>query len=360
MGKNSTSASAGGYPGMRNGLAKAAFALVLGIAVYLPASGATPGEKQVHKTAQQYIKQFRSGVEFNKAEPVASLLVGGRLDKSTLGMLAKELAQGTEPVRENVVALLEQLGLALDSPRDDKFRIIRDHGIMRVLLVEGFAKPDAARNAAASALRHRCLPSDLAAFNDIYVKSLAQHKGDYVYLAAKAKTIQARTSVDELAKLPEFKENPDILEIVRLAQAALGNTAVEDEYINAVADAHKNAPPAPKNRYYDEGPALDGSAVAARLETMGLIGTRRSLLVACSYLRSPLKSYVPEVSEASIRTAALDAIRYNYPDERVLFEPRSVAEWRAAEQFCTQHIGAVFDGPTPDIPPPQIFPTRTQ
>jgi hypothetical protein len=339
-------------------IARSGIVFFLGSAILMPAMGATPGGTPVHTTAQQYITQFRSGVAFNSSQPVSGLVIGGRIDKATLSMLAKELAQGPTPVRSSIVALLEQVGLALDPPRDDKFRIIRNHGVIRTLIVEGFAKPDAARLAAANMLRKRCTPSDLAAFNDVYVKSLEQSTGQYLYLAGKAKTTQARPFVDRIAALPAYRENPDFLDIARITQAALGNTAIEDEYINALREAQKNMPPAPKNQYYDEGPALDGSAVAKRFEPLGLIGTRRSLLVACSFLRSPLKSYVPTVSEAPVRFAALDAIRYNFPDERVLFEPSNVTEWAAAERFCTEHLGAVFDGPTPDLPRHTIFPTN--
>jgi hypothetical protein len=343
---------------MKKRICRNGFAFLLGIAVFLSANGASQGGTQVQQLAQRYIIQFRGGVNFNSSDPVSNFVVGGRIDKVALSMLAKELAQGTEPVRVNVVKLLEQIGLALDTPRDDKFRIIRDHDVMRILIVEGVAKRDAAKEEALDILRHSCKPSDLAAFHDIYLKSLEQPKGEYLFLAAKAKTTRARPWVDRIATLPAYRENPDILEVARFAQAALGNTAVEDEYINALHEAQKNIPPAPKNRYYDEGPAFDGSEVAKRFDALGMIGTRRSLLVACSYLRSTLKSYVPTVSETPVRFAALDAIRYNFPDERVLFEPQNVTQWAAAERFCTEHLGAVFDGPTPDLPRHQIFPTR--
>lgn len=61
------------------------------------------------------------------------------------------------------------------------------------------------------------------------------------------------------------------------------------------------------------------------------IGTCRSLQVACSYLRSPLKRYVPGVHEESVRDFALSAIGYNFPDERVLFGATSLSEWTAAD-----------------------------
>jgi hypothetical protein len=273
--------------------------------------------------------------------------------------LTKELAAGTPKVRENIVRLLEKIGLDLDLPVPNKFPIIRDRSVIRSLLVEGFAKDDSASSAAAGILRHRCKPSDLAAFNDIYIESLRQANGDYLYLAAKAKTMQAAPFVDNLARLPEWQAHENGFTIVKIAQAALGNTVVEDEFIRATYDAEQNAPPAPRNRFYDAGAAKDGRAVAERLSSLGLIGTRRSLLVVCTYLRSPLKTYVPNIKERSIRYDALDALRYNFPDERVLYRPTKSAEWAEAELFCSQNLGAVFEGPTPDLPPDRLYPRHS-
>jgi hypothetical protein len=81
-------------------------------------------------------------------------------------------------------------------------------------------------------------------------------------------------------------------------------------------------------------------------------------LIVCGYLRSALKSYIHDVSEKSVRYTALNALLYNYPDERVLTDPRNTADWRAAEEFCIKNLGAVFDGPTPEITPDQAYPTN--
>ncbi|MYN18398.1 hypothetical protein GTP81_16730 [Rugamonas sp. FT107W] len=270
----------------------------------------------------------------------------------------KELATGSTDVRENIVRQLETLGLEMDVPAPDKFAVIRDHSIMRALAVGGFAKDDAAADRAAQILLDRCTPSDLAAFAPIYTASLRQLKGDYLRIAAKAKTVEARQFVEKMALQAKWRDQPERRQAIRLTQAALGNTRIENEFIDAAVQAERSAPPAPRNRFYNVGTARDGTELAERLQSLGRIGTRRSLLAACGYLRSPLKSYVRDVSERSVRYAALDALLYNYPDERLLHGPKDHAGWIAAEQFCTRNLGAVFDGPTPDLPPDQPYPTR--
>jgi hypothetical protein len=312
----------------------------------------------VQKTAQQFILDFQRGARFSSSEPLDGLAPNKRVVPATLFLLSRELASGTSQVREEIVRLLEKLGLYLDSPEADKIAIIRDRSIIRMLLVQGFAKDDPASNIAAGIVRDQCKPADLAFFNELYLKSLRQSNGDYLYLVAKAKTQQALPLVENLTKLPVWQAHENDFVIVKIAQAALGNTKIEDEFIDALNAEEAALPPAPPNRFYDVGDAKDGRKLAEKFGPLGFIGTNRSLAVLCSYLRSPLKTYVPNIKERSIRYYALDAIRYNFPDERVLLRPTSVSEWAAAEQFCTRNIGFVFEGPTPDLPLDRVYPTR--
>lgn len=135
----------------------------------------------------------------------------------------------------------------------------------------GFAKDDAAADRAAQILLDRCTPSDLAAFSQIYTASLRQSKGDYLHIAAKAKTVEARQFVEKMALQAKWRDEPERRHAIRLAQAALGNTRIENEFIDAAVQAERSAPPAPR--------------------------------------------------------------------------------------FCTRKLGAVFNGPTPDLPPDQPYPT---
>ena len=310
----------------------------------------------MQKTAQHYIKDFRSGTAFKADNSVAGMVINGSVVRSHLAVLENELANGTPHVRENIVKMLEKIGLQLDSPSSNKLPVIRDAGVIRALVVQGFAKYDSATSDAAAVLRKRCMPADLARFNDIYTKSIKEGYGDFLYIAAKAKAFQASPYVERMAQSPVWQEFEEDMKIIKIAQAALGNESVENEFIKDVFNAAENAPAAPKNPFYDVGDGKDGEDVASRIALLGLIGTKRSLQTACGFLRSPLKTYVSESRERSIRYDALDAIRYNFPDERVLFNPLTLAEWAAAEQFCIEKLGATFDGPTPDLPRDRVYP----
>jgi hypothetical protein len=331
-----------------------AFSVSLNI---LPAAGAHMGDEDVQKTAQQYISEFQRGVDYDAKNPITSFVRNRNLDRSNLYILTKELAVGTPQVRENIVRLLEQIGLQLDSPSSDKFPIIRDHAIIKALHVEAFAKDDVAADVAATILREKCKGSDLAAFSKVYLDSLQRRNRDYLYLVAKAKVTSARPYVDALAQSQDGKAREQSLKVINIVRAALGNTELEDEFIEATYNAEKNAPAAPPNRFYDVGSAKDGKEVAAGLAKLGLIGTQRSLVTVCGYLRSTMKTYSTNQGERTIRYDALDALRYNFPDERVLYRPVTLNEWAAAEAFCTRNIGAVFDGPTPDLDSDRIVPT---
>ena len=354
MGKNSTPTNSDTMSSTRN---LAVLFAIMTMTTVLPQAGAKQGATAVHKTAQTYISEFRQGEDFNQNDSVTGIVVNKKVAPSTLKLLRAELAIGTSAVRMNLIRLLEKIGIELDTPAADKFAVIRDHAIIGALVTEGFAKGDAAAEAAATVLSNRTKPSDLAAYNDIYAKSLQSLKGQYLILATKAKTTQALPFVEQMARLPEWQDEPSRRDTIKIAQAALGNNVVEDEFIKAVKDAELRAPQAPPNRFYNVGSAKDGTKVAKGLSALGLIGTRRALLTVCDYLRSPLKSYVPQVRERSVRYAALDALLYNFPDERVLDAPIDLAGWNAAERFCSKNLGAVFDGPTPDIPPDQAYPS---
>lgn len=303
------------------------------------------------KTAQDYIDAFRRGEDF--AAPLDGLVLNRHVNRAAVPILAKELSVGTPAVREKLVRLLEAMALEANTPDPSKFPIIQDPMIIKALLAEGLAKDDSAADAAIKALCNGARPEDLAKQADILLKILAGPNADAVlYVVAKAKVLQARSFVEKMAASPEFKDDQG----VKIAQAALGNTAVEDEFIASTVAAAKNAPPAPKNRFYDVGDAKDGKALAEQLKLLGWIGTRRSLLTACGYARSLLKTYLPDYWERSVRLDAFRAVAYNFPDVRVLVDIHDRAGYGAAERFCTDQLGAIFDGPTPDLPPDMSYP----
>lgn len=320
---------------------------------------ARENDEPVNMYAEKYLLDFRQGGNFQWGSDIRALTLNFRPEPTALYAFRKELNAGTAAVRENIVQLLKAIGLACDVPSPEKIRVIRDHSIIQTLLIDGFAQDDMASSASAQILLALCRPADLAAFNRIFLASLEAGNATYLLLTAKAKTNGARVAVENLAKLPAFRRSAANLHMARVAMAALGNNVMEDDFIAATVDAEENAPAAPKNRFYDVGSAKDGGAVAARLAELGQIGTQRSLLTVCGFLRSPLKSYVTNLYERSIRYDAVDAIRFNFPDERILYKPEKLREWVAVEQFCSANLSAVFDGPTPDLPRDKVYPMHS-
>jgi hypothetical protein len=207
--------------------------------------------------------------ELRLPHSVASIVRNQRADSASLALLTKSLTTESTEVRLNIVRLLEKTGLAMDLSAPDKFPIIRNHDVMRALLAGGFAKDDAATSLAATILTDRCKASDLAAFGTLYIDSLRQSKGLHLYIVAKAKTLEARPLVEKMASQPAWRDEAEKHRTVQIAQAALGNTKVEDGFINGVVEAEKTAPPAPKNRFYNVGEAKDGTELAKRLERLG-------------------------------------------------------------------------------------------
>lgn len=306
--------------------------------------------------AAALIEQYRQGAEFDHRAAVAPLVTNHQVDPAALALLARALRTEGAPVRDAIVRLLEQAALAADRPAPDRYALVRDRAVIGVLLTAGFARDDSAANEAARVLLEHCMPRDLAAFNAVYLSSLRQGRTDYIALAARAKTPGALQFVERIARHARRRGDSEALESVRLAQAALGDTGIESTFMRAVAQAERDAPAAPPNRFYDNAGARDGTALAERLDDLGRIGTRRSLAVVCRYLRSPLKTYVPDTSESSVRHAAAHALLYNFPNRRLLSGTYDIDGWRQAERFCTRRLGVVFVGPTPDMPPPRPYP----
>lgn len=119
----------------------------LAVTTVLSHSAAEQESKTVPKTAETYISEFRRGKDFNQNDSVGQIVVAGQLNLPAFLALTKELAVGSTPVRQNIVRLLEKVGLELDAPAPGKFAVIRDHSIIRALLVEGFSSNDSAADA---------------------------------------------------------------------------------------------------------------------------------------------------------------------------------------------------------------------
>jgi hypothetical protein len=307
---------------------------------------------RMNTSASHYVEAFRRGEEFRG--PSSGLVIGGTLhapsgkmmqgqpDPTALAQLAQELETGTAFVRLNVVALLVDVGLQADPGRPAGTEALLSPEIIDILVKAGLGKRDAAREASMDALRKLARPADLSPRAKAFVKALEEKPTkDGLLLVAKAKAMDAKPLIDELAQSGEWKNQ----ESLRIAQASLGDKAREDEFVQQVARVHD---------------AKDSRAFMQSLAPLAMIGTRSSLAALARHLRTPLTLLLPGTYERSLRLSVLEALMYYYP-ERPEFYPnnvRSEADYEAAERFCARELGVTYDMPTPPFMTYRPFPRR--
>lgn len=293
------------------------------------AACATDGNTAMSKQADDYIAAFRRGENFKA--PANGLVAGGQPDRGALAQLGKELTAGSGSVRENIVALLVDVGRQVDPLRAKGTDAIRDPDVIGLLAGPGLAKPDLGRAAAMDALRKLVTKPDLARFGDDFTRSLDQSPSEDAFLlVAKVKPGNAKAVVERLSAQPAWKN----AQAAKIARAALGDSKTEDEFLAAAANAEK---------------AGDGKALAQALGSLALVGTPRSLAAVAERLRTPLSIHIPGAFEKSVRLSALEGLLYNFPDQPVLYPNNIVreADYTAAERFASQALGVSFAQPPP-------------
>jgi len=284
----------------------------------------------------EFIAAFSSG---NKADvPMDEFIINGRPDPAALRLLSRELATRGPENREAIVDLLVKIGLATDPLTPKGAEVLRDQQIIAVLAGPGLATEDLGQYAAMHALRRLVVRDNLVLHEDAIVKALLESPSDEAFLlAAKTKPVKDKVLVEQLARSPERKEMKE----AKIARAALGAMEIENEFITAAENAKT------------------GQELADALDTLALIGTQRSLKAIAGYLRTPMTILVPNAFEKSVRLDVLEALRYNYPDQPLLY-PNNIyneEDYRAAELFCTNTLGVTFTEPPPPFMTYRGFPS---
>jgi len=288
--------------------------------------------------AQSYIDAFRRGEDFNA--PAVGLTVQGQPDPAALKFLGEQLAVASSPVREKIVKLLVDLGRRTDPLTPQGADVLRNPQILAILAGPGLVKPDLGRQAAIDSLRRFSLPGDLSPFGDALTKVLQEFPTeDCFLLVAKAKPQEAKGIVNHLAESSAWSKT----EAPRIAQAALGDTKIESEFLSAVAKADANS---------------NARALATALATLGLIGTPTSLRAIAQHLRTPLTIELKGAFVKSVRIDVLEALLYNFPDQPVLYPNKIVVpeDYLAAEQFCSRTLGVAYTTPEPPFLTYQGYP----
>lgn len=290
--------------------------------------------------AQEYVAAFQRGEDFTR--PSVGIIADGQPDLAALQILGRELAVGEPSVRENIVALLVEVGLRTDPLTPKGAEVLRNPHIIALLAGPGMARPDLGREAAMDALRKLVRQADLAHFENALVQALHDRPTEEAFLLiAKAKPPSAKALVGQLAASPPWKD----LEAAKIARAALGAEEVEDGFLATAKAAEA---------------AGDGQALAHALGTLALIGAPRSLEAIAARLRTPLTIDIPGAFEKSVRLSALEALLYNFPDQPALYPNNIIreADYTAAERFCTQTLGVSYNQPPPPFLTYRGYPTE--
>jgi hypothetical protein len=286
--------------------------------------------------AENYIAEFEAGKRFSY--PATGLVSNKKMDASAVEILRKKLPISTPQVREDIVQLLADVGFQLSEQHSSRV-VIDDPKIIAILANEAFTKHDVGMYASVDILRSKCTEESLRLHNRNYVEALEKlPSGSLLLLIAKAKALEANITIKRLIDDPSWKNE----QYLKIAQAALGDTVVEDIFIKKAKDASE---------------ANKGQELAEALRLLGLIGTRRSLLTVASYMRTPVNEERPRFKR-SVRLKAIEALKYNYPGALVLNYQGidSQKDYDAAEKFITEKLGYVFEGPPPAFFTNQPFP----
>jgi len=304
---------------------------IIVLAMNCPSAIADQTEKQTMQTkqypvlnnAQEFIEFFRQGGKYyDKQKSLPNLMIGKQPDPQALKVLGEALATDTQDVRDEIVRLLRKIA-SLNHPA----RELRTPEVIDLLVGPGFAKRDSASSEAMDILREDASIVTLSRYGDIFLRELKKKPSASLFLLiAKAKPKGAREEVERLAKLPEWENDL----YMRITQAALGNTKIEEEFI---ADAKQKE---------DAG---DGRGLVKSFIPLVQICTPSTLRAVCLRLRSPL-TYQFNFFTHPVYDEAMRALIYVYPEEAdFLTNPGPGEEaYIRVEQFCELKTGVSFYG----------------
>lgn len=281
--------------------------------------------------ARGYVAAFNNGASFTG--PAKGMLVNGQTDTEALDFLKKSLFAGNAEVRENIINLLVDIGLQIDSPSSRQgLEVIHDQEILKIIVEGGFAKDDLGRQRSVDALRKLGIEKDLHQFSAVFLAALDQPTQDLFLLIAKTKVLAATDKIRELVFSDRWRDTEE----VKIASAALGNPILATEFIAKTKEAAETAD-IEKFRHF--------------LGTLSLIGTYETLQAIAGYLRTPLIEDVKGAYRKTMRLNVLEALRYNFPDQSIFYPNNVISDndYAAAEQYCTTHFQIQYSRPRPDF-----------
>ncbi|HEY3442003.1 MAG TPA: hypothetical protein VGK29_14675 [Paludibaculum sp.] len=284
--------------------------------------------------AEAAIERFRSGERFR---PPASSFLGGEASGELLGQLGGALESEPGAVRVEIVKLLADLAWRADPSYGKGGRVIHDEATIHVLVKGGLAHVDVGRDAALEVLK-TYVPAELLRPHGRALTADLQHAPDStaLHVIAKAKPPEASVLVRRLLATSRWSRE----ESARVAAAALGDRAIEQEFIAAFASA------------------TDGRQKVHLAKVLGWIGTGGALQALAQQMRTGVVLEVPMALRRSARLDIIGALGYNFPDEVLLYESaiRSDADYARIEEWCERRFHVRWDRERPPFLTVQGFP----
>jgi len=280
------------------------------------------------KIALSYVESFEKGTDFSF--PSEGLIRNGKIAEEALAVLKKYLAEGKAKVRENIVELIIDTSLHITFSKNGT-EYVDDANVLNVLIYEGTLRDDIARELVIDAIRKLTKKKDLLSYHERFTYLLREETSEEILLLiAKTKVSTARKIVTEIASRSEWQNN----ESVKIAQAALGQDNITDDYIKKTQIAHNEQ---------------EVKEFIEYIGTLSLIGTDDALSIIAEYMRTPLIIHKVGAYKKSVRLNIMDALRYNFPDQLVLYRNRvyDMADYTAVEEFCTEKFGTYYNQPQP-------------
>ena len=257
-----------------------------------------------------------------------------------MNILKEELNKSEDVfVKENILLLIIATST---NTKEGPVVTIDDHKVLSILANQTLSKNALLVNTAIEALRKLVLSSDLAPYHEQFHQALQNSVSEArLLLIAKAKVVDAKELVNQIAEDPEWKS----FEATRIAQAALGNNDITNEYIEAAKTQH------------------DQEKIEAFIETLrilSLIGTEEALKAIAGYLRTPLILDRVQINKKSVRLDVLNGLVYNFPDQKILYPGQilSAESYTIAEQFCIKQLGIEYTEPQPPFMTYIGYPSR--
>ncbi len=293
-------------------------------ALLLAPAGMLPAQEARARTTQEIVEQIRGGGMFTSAQ---ELVQNGTIRPEAVAVLRQAIRTGDWHTRAQSVRALAAAGQLADPLSLKGVPTLRGEALA-VIVEEAFRERDVARDYAIDAMLSSTPVEAIREHERALVEALERAPNpELLLLVAKGKLVSARPVVNRLMESGRWAGE----EATRIAAAALGNRTIEGSLVTEFTDTQ------------------DAERKAHLAKSLGYVGTDAALRALASELRSPLIVGAQSAFARSVRVDILEALRFNFPEEDVLFTNRysSDADYERAELFCAQRFGTSWSTSRP-------------